>query len=167
MAAIDTKGLLSISSNIKSGKIKSGEGKEKVKDAINDVGDFLKKIFSGNEEKKEERKERRSQRKERRKQRRLIRKERRYQKRGNKIVKVDQEGNETEVTNSTERFEALQEINTPFDRLPERAKQTVERVFDEEETERKINIKPSNQNIILYSVIGLVLIILIYKLLKK
>ena len=84
-------------SNIKSGKIKSGEGKEKVKEAANNIADFFSNLFKGDEEKKEARKEKRSDRKEKRKARR-------YKRKGNKIVKVDDDGEETGevVTNAAE-----------------------------------------------------------------
>ena len=100
-------------SNIKSGKIKSGEGKEKVKEAANNIADFFSNLFKGDEEKKEARKEKRSDRKEKRKARR-------YKRKGNKIVKVDDDGEETGevVTNAAELKKAVKEINTPDSELP-------------------------------------------------
>jgi len=111
---VNPSAITGVVANIKSGKIKSGEGKEKVKDVANDIGSFFKKLFSSDEDKKEERRERRSERKERRKQRR-------YKRKGNKIVKIDEDGDEVEVTNATEKAQAVAEINTPIERLPKSA----------------------------------------------
>ena len=133
-----------------------------VKKEKSSIGDFLSNLFKSEKEKIKGAIKRR--------------KLRRYKKKGNKIIKTDSQGNETEVTNPAERLQAVQEINTPLERLPESAKVEVSLPDIDQPDFIKTDLpdvtitatkKSNSMKYLTIGIVALILVVIAYKLIKK
>jgi hypothetical protein len=140
----------------------SGAIKKDKENAITKIEDFFSGLFKSEKEKIKGAIKRRKQR--------------RYKRKGSKIVKVNTDGTETEVINPAERLQAVQEINTPTERLPESAIVNAQLPdinqpdfikTDLPEVTISATKKSNSMKYVAIGILAVILVVIAYKLIKK